>query len=185
LSVGGWHVHPCTQRGKYVLPTLEIRMWTVEQRCAERSDFGPLIHNPRHNNGSILIIQITSLVCLSPTGSCRALADWRARRLADAAAVQSQPDNGCPRCFFPREKLPPSVKFMLAAGLTRGAHKHTTLVCLHPSLAFPAILNHDVVNAGSCFFLQFTGGEPMEPLVTSDILVSRLILVLVLVICSV
>ena len=33
-----------------------------------------------------------------------------------AAALLDHGHHGCPRCFFPREKLHPSVKFMPAAG---------------------------------------------------------------------
>jgi len=39
------------------------------------------------------------------------------------------PDHGCPRCFFPRQKLHP-VKFVLTVGggHTRGAHKRARLI---------------------------------------------------------
>jgi len=69
------------------------------------------------------IVQIRLFVCLSPTRTCRPLADWCSSTIVLAAvsgaALLGNADHGCPRCFLsanspPRPPLP--VKFMLAAG---------------------------------------------------------------------
>jgi len=52
---------------------------------------------------------------LSPKRSCRPLADWRAR--AAAACCGCRPDNGCPGCFFLREKFHPCDIYVSGGGL--------------------------------------------------------------------
>ena len=79
----------------------------------------------------MLIMEIRSLVCLSPTRTCRPLADWRSSAIA-FAAVSGQ------RCWATRTtgvsdvsqlvKNFTPVKLMAAAGAYSCAHKRATLV---------------------------------------------------------
>jgi len=75
----------------------------------------------------MLIMQISSFVCLSPMRTCRPLADWRSSVIVTSSLERTELLGHADKDVYSTEKLHPMI-IVLVVGLTCGGHKCTTLV---------------------------------------------------------